>query len=392
MLRAICLATVGAAGYATAFAVGVAPAVADSQVTVRGVGFPEGRTAQLSMVGCASLYDRTDETLAPFIGRGPDQAPLGTRSLGYDLTGGNAVGSVHYVQSMLATTTAELSVHAREGATGVAYAGYQAPGDSGTDDVWIGRASLSASAGSWTQVAATGLSYTWTKYDMGTRQVIPTAWPPRVATVAEVIAGAGDGAGFYSIGFGCDGGRFSMDAWRVGGAGDVTSYDLEGLTTETAIEASAHAITKGEDVTLTGRVRLGMGDRMARATLMLESKPVGGDDFELVAVMEAAASDPTIVVSPKESTVYRWRFVDRPLAEGSRSERVVVTVLPAGQPEPSESPGPTETPNPTPTVEPTPTFEPTPTVEPTPPIEPTPSDEPTPTETVSAPPDESPTP
>ena len=156
MFRALSLVTAGVAGCAAAFVVGAAPAVADSQVTVRGVGFPEGKLAQLSMVGCASLYERTDEPLAPFIGRGPDRAPLGTRSLGYDLAGGNAVGSVHYVQSMLDTTIAELAVHATGGAQGVAYAGYQEPADEGTPDVWIGRASVSAPDATWTRVSAPG--------------------------------------------------------------------------------------------------------------------------------------------------------------------------------------------------------------------------------------------
>ena len=48
--------------------------------------------------------DRTIEPLGPFIGRGPDQAPLGTRSVGYDLQGGNAVGSLYYIDSMARTT------------------------------------------------------------------------------------------------------------------------------------------------------------------------------------------------------------------------------------------------------------------------------------------------
>jgi hypothetical protein len=351
--RVSALVTAGVLGCAAAVLAG-APAVADSQVTVRGVGFPPGKQAQLSMVGCASLYDRSDEPLAPFIGRGPGRAPLGTRSLGYDLAGGNAVGSLHYVLSMVDTTVVELAVHAENGAEGVAYAGYQEPQDAGTADVWIGRAAVSAPAGAWARVQATDLTYTWTKYDMVTHEVVETSESAAEATVPELAAThGGDGAGFYTIGFGCDGARFSMDAWRIGSSGDVTSYDLEGLTTATAIAGSTTRVEAGREVTLTGRVRLGMGDRLQRGTLMLEARPVVGGEFEVIEVLDAAATDPSVVVRPSTSTVYRWRFADRPLAEGSVSSPFVVTV-PAGadQPDLPEPPGPSQSPSQSPNQSP----------------------------------------
>ena len=365
MASALSLVTAGVATSATAILV-ACPAVADSQVTVRGVGFPEGRSVQLSMVGCSSLYDRTDETLAPFIGRGPERAPLGARSLGYDLQGGNAVGSLHYRESMLDTTSAELAVYAKDGAQGVAYAGYQEPADADTQFVWIGRASLSAPAGSWTRVQATDLTYTWTRYDTLTHQVIPTPAPAPVATVPQVTAARGDGAGFYTIGFGCDGARFSTDAWRIGSPGDVTTYDLEGLTTATSMDGSKNRIEAGDEVSLTGRLRLGIGDRLRRGTLMLESKPAGDGEFEVVEVLDAAATDPSVVVRPTESTVYRWRFADRPLAEGSVSSAFLVTVVPVvAPPEHTQSPEPSASPTPEPSASPseTPSAEPSATPE-----------------------------
>jgi hypothetical protein len=381
VLRAFSLVTAGVAACATAVLVG-APAMADQQITVRGAGFPDDRLAQLTMVGCSSIYDRTDETLAPFIGRGPDRAPLGTRSVGYDLTGGNAVGSLYYVDSMLDTTTAELAVHAEDGAAGVAYAGYQAPADADSSDVWIGRAAVAAPAGTWARVLATGLSYTWTKYDMVTHEVLESEDTAPATTVSDFAAAhGGDGPGFFTIGFGCDGAKFSMDAWRIGSQGDITSYDLEGLTTTTAIVGSKKRVEAGDEVTLTGRLRLGMGVRLRHGTLMLEAKPVGGRQFELVEVVDAAAADPSVVVRPTKSTLYRWRFADRPLAEGSVSSLFLVTVV-AGQDPPDlpEPPGPTDGPSDGPSDEPTdePTEEPTesPSDEPTEPSEP-PSTEPT---------------
>ena len=390
--------TAGVAGCATAVLVS-APAVADSTVTVRGVGFPDDGLAQLTMVGCSALYDRIDEPLAPFIGRGAEGAPppLGNRTVGYDLQGGNAVGSLHYVDSMADTTTAELSVYAGDGASGVAYAGIQAPADADSDDVWIGRASVSAPAGAWTRVQATELSYTWTKYDMVAQRALTTGPAPN-ATMEQVLAAlGGDGPGFYTIGFGCDGARFSMDAWRIGTGGNVTSYDLEGLTTTTTIVGSQREVRAGEEVTLTGRLRLGMGDRLRRGTLRLEAKPVGGGEFQLVEVLEAAATDPSVVVRPAESMVYRFRFVDRPLAEGSFSESFRVTVVATEeQPELPQTPGPTESPTEQPSDSPSeaPTEHPSesPTATPTETPSQTPPTETPPTETPSAEPSGEPEP
>src|SRR4051795_6955544 len=83
-----------------------APSYADGTVTVQGTAFPDPAHANLSFVGCADLYQRSDESLAPTIGVGPGVAPVGTRSLGWDLAGGNAVGALFTVDSMLSTTTA----------------------------------------------------------------------------------------------------------------------------------------------------------------------------------------------------------------------------------------------------------------------------------------------
>lgn len=332
-----------------------APAMADSQVTVRGGGFPDGALAELSMVGCSALYDRTTEPLQPFIGRGPAQAPLGQRSRGFDLQGGNAVGPLFYLDSMVDTTIAEMAVHATSGAEGVAYAGYQERIDTGSPDVWIGRTSLTAPAGAWERVQAPTLTYVWTKYDMDAHRPLPED-SNVVATVPEFAAGhGGDGQGFYALGFGCDGAAFSMDAWRIGTPGDVTSYDLEGLSTTTRIGGSAHQVHAGDAVTLTGAVRLGRGDRLHHGTLILEAKRLGADEFRMVAVHDAGDSDPVVQVRPDESTVFRWRFVDRPLAEGSVSSWFLVGVLtnahPPGLP---EAPGSTDGPDPEPSLPPAP--------------------------------------
>jgi hypothetical protein len=369
---------------ATATAVvglGQLPALADDTVTVPGTDFPDERAAQLTLVGCDSLYQRSTEFLLPRISRGPGdpgRPGLGTRSLKYDLAGGNAIGTLSYVDSMAGTTVAGLQVYSRPGAQGVAYAGFQSPDAEGYE-LWIGRAPLLAQ-GTWQQVEATSLSYTWAEFDMQTGQPTgETATAP--ATVARFAAGhGGDGAGFYMVGFGCDGSPFYMDGWRIGAPGTTTTYDLEGLTTHLTMGATTHRVDEGEAVTLHGSVRDGAGRRLARGTMILEAKPVGAASFLPIRVVEAAATDPSVTLTPTESTIYRWRFADRPLATGSVSSEFRVDVV---QPEPTPEPTP-ESESPESPRTPKPEASPTPKPTPTPTKAPTPTPESTPTETPEA--------
>lgn len=372
---------------ATAFAItglGQLPALADDTVTVHGTDFPDQRAAQLTLVGCESLYQRSTEFLQPYLSRGPGtegertNVPLGTRSLKYDLAGGNAIGTLSYVDSMAETTVAGLQYYSRVGAQGVAYAGFQRR-DADGYELWIGRAEL-VSAGGWQPVDATSLTYTWAEFDMLTsRATGETATGP--ATVADfAAANGGDGAGFYMIGFGCDGSPFYMDGWRVGAPGSTTTYDLEGFTTHLSMKGSARRIARGDSVTLDGSVRDGTGRRLVRGTMILEAKPAGAASFLPVQVVDAAATDPSVTVTPTESTVYRWRFADRPLATGSVSEEFRVDVV--DEPDEPELPEPRTSPNP-PRSTP---MAPTAPTEPTEPTEaPSPAEPITPAEEPSAP-------
>lgn len=316
--------TVVAAGAVTAVLLAVAPALADTTVVVRGTSFPAGRAAQLSLVGCQDPYVRAADHAQPYVGLGPQHAPAGRRSLGFDLDGGNAAGSVHYVDSVSATTVAGMSVFAPDGAAGVTYAGYQEPADAGTGLVWFGRAELSVPAGAWTRVDVAGLTFTWTKYDMLAQHAVggPVGSAPVAAFVADH---GGDGPGFFTIGFGCDGRPFSTDAWRIGSPGAVTTYDLEGLRTSTTITGSADRVQEGRPVTLTGTVTV-EGGTLPSTRLVLEEQQADGD----WAIVEGADGSPAeLSVTPEQTTTYRWHLVDRPLAEGSVSAPFTVQVRPA---------------------------------------------------------------
>ena len=372
-----------AAAAAAALTLGF-PAVshADSTVVVHGTDFPDA-WAQLAYVGCTDLFTRGDEALAPYIGLGPGSAPSGARSLGYDLAGGTAIGSQHIVSSVLTNNVVSLSVFAPSGSTGRAVVGYQAPSDAGTMVMWFGVAPVSAPAGQWTTVTATPRDYSWTKYDMTTRAVLEPAAPEAVSVGDFVAAHGGDGPGLYALTFGCDGAPFSMDAMRVGSPGDVTTYDLEGIDTWLAISATPLVVHPGEEVTLRGNLNASTGAPIAHATVILERLDDRTGLWENIRVVDAEDGTPVAKLTPTRSAFYRWRFVDRPVAEGSASVPFVVTVLPANEPVPDPTPTPTQDPStPPPSTPPTPDPVPIPDPSGTPAPDPTPDGTPDPTPTV----------
>lgn len=316
-----------------------AEASGDSSIVVRGSALPEGSRSQLNLVGCASVFGRTSEQVVPTIGVVPGR-PGNKRSLGFDLLGGNAIGSVSYVDRVAATTVAGMSVHADAGSTGVAYVGYQAPKDAGTSLVWVGRAPLAVPADTWTPVNVTGQGFAWTQYDMSTQQPIGgevgTSGIP-----AFTKAMGGDGPGFYMVGFGCDGNAFNTDAWRIGTAAGVTTYDFEGYTTRTTISGPDAAVEPGQPVTLTGRVVDGSGAPVD-GRVVLEAK-TGDGPWQTVDV--APGPNPSVVVRPEESTTYRWKLYDRARFEGSVSAAMTIKVVKPAEPSEEPSTDPSDQPS-----------------------------------------------
>ena len=313
------------AGAAVGAVLSMSPAHADDQVVVRGLSFPADGATKLAIVGCDAVYDRRPEPIATYLSR--ENGAGGTRSFEYDLAGGNAVGSQTSVGSMSDTSAAGLSVYAAHGSAGVAYAGYQAPADWATQKVWVGRAALSAPADVWTRVDVTGLTYTWTQYDLATMEQVDQADAP--ATVPAFLAAhGGDGPGFYATGFGCDGQPFNIDALRSGSAGAVTTYDLEGSTSTAGITGSASSITAGESVTLGGLVRDQWDRSLPHGLLVLEEQKFGSDRFVPVegAARSLGAGDPQVTVEPEAHTVYRWSFAGTWSVDGSVSEPFTVDV------------------------------------------------------------------
>ncbi|MCY7394592.1 MAG: hypothetical protein LH468_00340 [Nocardioides sp.] len=303
----------------------VAPAHADDAV-VRGTDFPLGTS--LAQVGCSQIYDTGTAPIQPYIAQGPGAAPSGARSLGFDLPGGDAAGVVHYTASMTSTTTASLSGYAAQGTTGVAWAGYREPGQEGTDRVWFGRAPLSLPAGGWTSVEVSDLTYSWSEYDTSTGEVVTVG--PQQAVPDFAADHGGTGAGLWALAFGCDGQPFNVDALRFDDAAGATTYDLEGLSTALSILGRTTRVVAGESVRIDGTLSATGGAVLPRATAILERRTTASDEWETVRVA-GVDEGLAVVVEPPSRTEYRWRFVDRPLAEASTSSVFVVDVASAVQ-------------------------------------------------------------
>ncbi len=312
--------SIAATAAVTAALLHAAPASADD-VVVRGLGFAVGSPTGLVITGCPGIFDRSAEPIATYLSK-RDGAPAGTRSFKYDLAGGNAVGPRYLTSSMAETSVAGLSLFAGGGSTGVAYAGYRAPEDADTDLVWVGRAELTEEAGGWRSVDAVGLTYAWTKYDLSTQESVGSA--EAAATVpAFMAANGGDGPGFYTVGFGCDGEPFKIDALRFGD----TTYDLEGYTSNIEISGSHSQISVGEEVTLHGVLRDGADRSVPRGLLVLEQSTGGGEFTPVEGAARAATDgDPSVTVRPDVDTEYRWRFAGTPSVEGSTSPTFSVNV------------------------------------------------------------------
>lgn len=324
---------------------------------VHGTVMPLGM--QFSYVGCQSLVSRTSQPLQPTVALGPGTPPLGTRSLGYALRPGSALGSLAYVPSV-GTTPASIAVYpaaAGSGPDGVAYVGYRAPHQA-ADRMWIGQTSLDEPAGSWSTVDASTLTFTWSEVAVASGLPVSVAAgaPQPSATVGAFTAQHGDGAGFFTIGFGCNGVPFNIDALRVGSS----IYDLEGLDTSVSISGSQVRVHGGQSVTLTGSLRDSTGAFVPGGVLVLEQQVAGGD-WTPLRVLDASTTDPTVTVTATATTAYRFSSLDRPLAPAAQSAAYVATVTSAA-PKPSPSPTPSASPSPSasPTAAPTRTSTPAP--------------------------------
>ena len=308
-------------------ALGVAPAQADGASTLTGPSTGDADVF-LTFVGCDDLFTPGTAPQSR-LNLGPYTSPLGRRSLGLVPSGrGTASGPFARFDSLVGVD-ASTSVAATSGTQGVSYIMSITP-SSPAGTAWRGRASLTAPAGSWTQVSASSLTYDWSLVDLSTLEPVSAAG---AATPAAFAAEHGDGSGFVVTGFGCDGQPFNLDA--ITGSG--STFDFEGIALATTVSLDRQQVAAGQDVTLTGRVT-DAGGRVTGDPLVLESRTPGGAWTPVGQIVMADVDGLARVVVPvAETTEFRWHRPESQYADEGWSDPVTVTVDP---PAPTTEPSP----------------------------------------------------
>ena len=102
-------------------------------------------------------------------------------------------------------------------------------------------------------------------------------------------------------------------------------------STRVSLATSTTRTTKGNPVTLAGRLRIAKGPTISSRAVRLERKPAGSKTWQLLrSVRTGADGRYSWVVRPGATTVYRARFAERPrfTASSSYGHQVTVTVPP----------------------------------------------------------------
>lgn len=297
------------------------PAGAADSRTVSGAatGDPD---VYLTYVSCDDLFGVATAPKTR-INLGPYAAPLGRRSLGLVPSGGGSAAGPHARIDSLAGLDASVSVAATNGAQGVSWI-LAVTRSSPVGTAWRGRAVVSVPAGSWHQVSAADLTYTWTMVHLATGAPLDHAG---TGTPAEFAAGHGDGAGLVVTGLGCDGRAFNLDAVRASG----TTFDFEGVALGTAIAAGRQQTRAGEEVELTGRVTDAAG-RVTGDALVLEARGPGGTWAPVgKPVLPDRDGVARVRVPVAETTEFRWHRPEGQYADEGWSDAVTVTVTEPAQ-------------------------------------------------------------
>lgn len=309
------------AAVATLLGVGlVGPAQADDTQVLQGGSFPTDGT-YLAYVACSGFSAPATPPVLR-VNTGPEGVPMGERTAGLvPSAAGTATGPVVSLDSMR-TGTATVDVHTAAGGQGVSWA-WVITQDAPAGHAWLGRADVSVPAG-WSRVDAAGHTYAWSLIDLATMR--STGQAP-ASSLAGFTGVHGDGPGYVISGLGCDGGESHLDAVRGGDAGDVTTYDIEGLALSSTMAASRTTVAAGRPVTLSNTSVDAVG-RVTGDLVVLQERGPGGQWSDVGEVVTPGADGVArAVVRPERTTTYRWwRPEGEYAAQGwSPSVRVVVS-------------------------------------------------------------------
>ncbi|MDT4916939.1 MAG: hypothetical protein QOH89_1639 [Pseudonocardiales bacterium] len=125
-----------------------------------------------------------------------------------------------------------------------------------------------------------------------------------------------------------DEGGWAVDLLSFGVTGNnTTTYDFEPLRSTVAFPAPRSPIAKGHAVTLTAKVT-GGDSSLPDARVQLWSRPSGAAQFTKVTTTSTGATGiARVVLTPRRTTAYQWRFAGDATHIGSESakRKVVVT-------------------------------------------------------------------
>jgi hypothetical protein len=307
-------------------------ASADATKVVRGLnGLPSNLSFGLFNRSCTTPGQPAPTGFGQLVvTKGPAPVPAGRRTWGFTSSGaGGAIGPFRSVPSMGDLATAQMQVAADTGgADGIGYADVFANA-AGTTYWWgVTTSTFHVPAGNgWQTESTVDSAYSWRRFDSSG----PTA-TTFSGTIKEMVAQIGsDHGGLVGLAVGCGSGdTFHFDKAQFGSSGDVTTYDFEGPTTQTAIHGSAAVVRAGSPVTLRGVTTESGGTPLSKATLTLQAKRFDRSSWKDVGTdtetFDTSQHPARLTKRPLLKTDYRWVFHENQVHDGSTSRAFTVKV------------------------------------------------------------------
>ncbi|WP_299050222.1 hypothetical protein [uncultured Nocardioides sp.] len=313
LLVALCATAAGGAALAAPQSAVAAPTPSlaapaeTSGSVVQGLTFPGD--AGFAYAGCYGW----DGGVAPqALVRDIPGSPNGNRSTGFTTSAGTGAGPQAAVPSLRNIGPMDISVWSEGGADGFAYV-WLFPAKGGA---FLGTTRLATGAG-WATSDAASATFTWT--ERSRRTFAPVAGSTRGGSLslAQAATRFGNGPARVGFAFGCDGGDFSLDRFRVG----TSSFDFEGVSVLTSMTVGRRT---PDGTTLVGR-SAGAG-KSTGEPLVLQASRRGNAFRDLTGAPVEVDADGvhTAVVKPAVTTKYRWRRVEVSYAAGGESNVVAV--------------------------------------------------------------------
>ncbi|MCW2844394.1 MAG: hypothetical protein JWN22_2310 [Nocardioides sp.] len=209
------------------------------------------------------------------ISRGPKRPPLGEHSVGWVMDGPTyGAGLKAHLADPLTLDSLRIALYSSDSdEEGVAVATYYAPGD---DGVWQGIAALEPDAvRGWHPVEASDAVYRWVHFVGDTIDREDPDGTIQAMAARHGGSGAGADIGFM---FGCNGGSFFVDDFRLSTQSQDKVYDLGGFRSRVTLFTHSKArnnltLDYSEGVKVTAKVRSLSGNKTLSGPALVQSRP-----------------------------------------------------------------------------------------------------------------------